>query len=88
MENTKILTEAQIEAIEKVAEFVMEVVKLIVDAIKAVAEVIADLWRTVIENYPNKRVMHLALHSKDFRVRKKNRNRILKWLQRYMRCRE
>ena len=87
MENTKILTEAQIEAIEKVAELVKEAVKWIVSAIKAIAEVIADLWRTVVENYHNKRVIHLALHSKDLRVRKKNRNRIISWLWRYMRCR-
>ena len=87
MENTKILTEAQIEAIEKVAELVREAVKWIVNAIKAIAEVVAELWRTVM-NYPNKRVIHLALHSKDLRVRKKNRNRIMKWLRRYMRCRE
>lgn len=88
METTKILTEAQIEAIEKVAELVREAVKCIVNAIKALAEVIAELWRAFIENYPNKRVIHLDIHSKDLRVRKKNRNRIMKWLRRYIKCRE
>ena len=88
MENAKILTEAQIEAIEKVAELVKQAVAWIVNTIKALAEVIADLWRTVIENYHNKRVVHLAIHHKDLRVRKKNRNRIVKWLRRYMRCKE
>lgn len=88
MDNTKILTEAQIEAIEKVAELVRKAVEWIVDTIKALAEVIADLWRTIIENYHNRRVIHLALHHKDLKVRKKNQNRIMKWLWRYMRCRE
>ena len=88
MENTKILTEAQIKAIEEVTELVKQAVAWIVEAIKAIAEVVAELWRTIIENYHNKRVVHLALYSKDLRVRKKNRNRIMKWLRRYMRCNE
>lgn len=88
MENTKILTEAQIEAIEKVAELVREVVERIVDIVKALAEVIHRLWKAFIENYHNKRVIHLAIHHKDIRVRKKNRNRIVKWLRRYIKCRE
>ena len=32
----------------------------------------------LIRMYPNKRVVHLALHGHD-RTRKKNRNRALKW---------
>lgn len=88
MESTKILTEAQIEAIEKVAELARKAIEWIVDTIKAVADVVCRLWRAFIENYHNKRVIHLALHHKDLRVRKKNRNRIVKWLRRYIRCKE
>lgn len=88
MENAKILTEAQIEAIEKVAELVRKAIEWIVDIVKAVAEVIRRLWKAFIENYTNKRVIHLALYHKDLRVRKKNRNRIVKWLRRYIKCRE
>ena len=88
MDNTKILTEAQIKAIEDLAKVIAEIFERIVDIIKAVAEVICRLWRAFIENYRNKRVIHLAIHHKDLRVRKKNRNRIAKWLRRYIRCNE
>jgi phosphopantothenate synthetase len=88
LENAKILTEAQIEAIEKVAELVRKAVEWIVDTIKELAKVIQELWRAVIENYTNKRVLHLAMYHKDLRVRKKNRNRIMKWLRRWINCRE
>ena len=88
MENTKILTEAQIKAIEDLSKAVAEIIDWIVDAIKTIAEVIHRVWRAFIENYRNKRVIHLAIHHKDLRVRKKNTNRIMKWLRRYIRCRE
>lgn len=39
-----------------------------------------DFSNTFIEMYPNKRVVYLASHGKP-RVRKKNRRRIIKWLQ-------
>lgn len=35
-----------------------------------------------LENYPNKRVVHLAKHAKKKRVRKKNINRIREWAER------
>ena len=88
MENAKLLTEAQIKAIEEVAELVRKAIEWIVDIVKAVADVIRRLWKAFIENYRNKRVVHLALHHKSLRVRKKNRNRIVKWLRRYVKCRE
>lgn len=88
MDNTKILTEAQIKAIEEVAELVKQAVEWIVKALKALAQVVVDLWRTVIANYQNRRVVHLALHHKDLRVRKKNGHRIMRWLRRYIKCRE
>ena len=88
METTKILTEAQIEAIEKVAEAIAEVFARLWEIIKVVAETVRRLWKAFIENYTNKRVVHLALHHKDFRVRKKNQARIAKWIRRYIKCRE
>lgn len=88
MDNTRILTEAQIKAFEELAEVVTKVIERLADLIKAAAKVIQELWRTFIENYRNKRVVHLALYHKDLLVRKKNRNRIVKWLRRYIRCNE
>ena len=88
MENTKILTEVQMKAIEKAAEVITEVFNTLWEAVKAIAQNIAEIWRQVIASYSNKRVVHLALHHKDLRVRKKNTNRIIKWLRRLMRCKE
>jgi vacuolar-type H+-ATPase subunit H len=88
MENTKILTEAQMKAFEELAELVAKAIKIIVDVIKDAAKIITEVWRKVIENYTNKRVVHLALHHKDCRVRKKNTNRIMKWLRRFIKCNE
>lgn len=88
MDNTRILTEAQIKAIEDLAEVVAKVIDWIVEFVKTAAKIISELWKTFIENYHNKRVVHLAMYHKDLRVRKKNRNRIVKWLRRYIRCRE
>jgi phosphopantothenate synthetase len=88
MDNAKLLTEAQIEAINKVSEFIVDAINKIVEIIKAVAEYIKEAVRAFLESYHGKRVVHLALHHKDLRVRKKNRNRIVKWLRRYIKCRE
>lgn len=88
MENTKILTEAQIEALEKLSEVVKEIVDKLVEIIKKAAACIAKVWRKVIENYQNKRVVHLALHHKDLKVRRKNMSRIMRWLRRHIKCRE
>ena len=38
--------------------------------------------KILINSYPDKKIVHLALHSKKARVRKKNRNRILRNLKR------
>lgn len=88
MENTKILTEAQIEALEQLAEAITRVFNAIWEMVKIAARAITKLWRDVLENYHNKRVVHLALHHGDRRVRKKNIARIMRWLRRYIRCRE
>lgn len=88
MENAKMLTEAQIEAIEKLSEVVKEIVDKLVEIIKKAAEQVIILWRAIMKNYHNKRVVHLALYSKDQKVKKKNINRIMKWLRRWISCRE
>lgn len=75
-ELTKALEEA--EAIKQLAEFVAEV-------IRAVAEVIKEVWAAIINAYPNKRVVHLAKHAKKERTRKRNINRIIKWIEREQR---
>ena len=88
MENTKLLTEAQIEAIEKLAELVRELAMRIKDILDAVVEVAQKLLRAFVENYHNKRVVYLAVKHPAPLVRKKNMNRIMRWLRRYIRCKE
>jgi hypothetical protein len=88
MENAKILTEAQIEAIEKVAELVRILVDKITELVKIVAENIHKLFKAIIENYRNTRVIYLATKHGNPLVRKKNQKRIVRWLRRYIRCKE
>lgn len=42
---------------------------------------ITDFFEVAISAYPNRRVVHLAKYGRSERVRKKNRNRILKWIR-------
>lgn len=53
-----------------------DLIPFIANTIKAVQE----LSKTIIETYPNKRVVHLALYGRKARTRKKNIHRIYKWL--------
>ena len=55
-------------------------IKEIVPVIKLVAEATINICERIKNEYPNKRVVHLATHGKP-RVRKKNMRRIMKWLQ-------
>lgn len=89
MENTKILTEAQIEALEKVAELVRTIVEKIAEWVKSVWPVIVRICNKLLELYHNnKRVIYLATKHGNPRVRKKNINRIAKRARRLDKCRE
>ena len=58
----------------------------------AAKEIMVILWKTAkeisdfadaaIRIYPNRRIVHLAKYGRSERVRKKNRKRILKWIER------
>ena len=88
MENAKILTEAQIEAIEKVSELVRVLVEKIYEWVKSAAAVICRVVKKLLEVCYNKRVLYLATKHGSPRVRKKNINRIAKWLRRGAKCNE
>lgn len=49
-------------------------------AMRQIADVFRKLWEEALRTYPNRRVVYLALHGKPL-VRKKNRNRIIKWME-------
>lgn len=64
-------SEEEKEKICRVADEIGKIVNLIMDALIPIIEQIADMA------CPNKRVVHLALHAKKARTRKKNLHRIL-----------
>lgn len=69
---------------QKIAAFVEEIGRSLAPIIERVVErvrVIVDHYLSIINQYPNKRVLHLAKHGKG-RVRKKNINRIREWVER------
>lgn len=65
------------EAAEKVESIINATLQIVKRAVEALNE--------FLDEYPNKRVMRLALHSKKKRTRKKNMNRIKKDMERYIR---
>lgn len=88
MENTKILTEAQIEAIEKVAELVRELIDRVVEWVKSAWAIVCHVCKKLLDIYNNKGVIHLATKHGNPRVRKKNINRLVKCTRRLTKCRE
>ncbi len=61
------------EAFRMIFENIKENVSKVINAYSAGIK-LAD---EIINQYPNRRIKHLALHAKKARVRKKNRQRIL-----------
>lgn len=73
---------------EKVAEALVNFSKTIADVVvptfKRMVDVISQYTNEVLNDPENRRVKHLAFHSKKARIRKKNINRITKQVQRNM----
>ena len=53
----------------------------LIPTIKKILKSIVVWSHEIMKCHPNKRLVHLAFHSKKGRTRKKNRRRIIKWLQ-------
>lgn len=68
---------AVMQAFVPVFESMLQVLVPIVN--QAITE-FKRLWEAILHTYPNKRVAWLATHHPKERVRKKNRNRICKWI--------
>lgn len=82
MKNENIIaTKQEMENIEKAFQ---EVCKAIVDAlmptIQKCVDIIKQVYEAIMNTYPNRRVVHLALYHPKERIRKKNRKRILEWI--------
>ena len=69
--------------ISELAKYLMPFVGNVIDAIVPLVNesttLLTDFWRATLELYPNKRVVFLALHHPQEKVRKKNINRIMRW---------
>ena len=77
--------EDKAEKIDRVVEalqpIVASIVVVLTPAIEEAMTAINNIWRSVMECYPNRRVVHLALHHHKKKIRKKNTNRIILWLR-------
>ena len=89
MENEKIETTAEEklqEAIQKIWDLAKAFSEWFAQAFEAVITVVKKAMQIVRDKiapaFTNKRVIHLAKHSKKARVRKKNVHRIIKSMQR------
>lgn len=61
-----------------------ERIECAVNATRLLVKRAVEAIKNFLDDYPNKRVMRLALYGKNKRVRKKNMNRIKKDLKRYI----
>ena len=67
--------------VESLQQIVANIVEVLTPAVQEAMTAINNMWRSVIECYPNRRVVHLALHHRKKKIRKKNTNRIILWLR-------
>lgn len=80
------------EALENMKQVLGELFQPLYDTIHQMVENLAKMFGVTIpkvielarkiSSYPNKKVVHLAFHHPKARVRKKNLNRIKKWIDR------
>ena len=64
-----------VEAIQTIADVIVQVVKKIADNL---VKAFSGWWDSILKCCGNKRIVYLAYHAKKKRIRKKNRNRLLK----------
>ena len=74
------LAAACLGMVNAVKEFMVPFCRAVSEAFEAVKE-ISNFVDAAIFVYPNKRVVYLAKYGRSERVRKKNRKRILRWIE-------
>lgn len=72
--------EALRPVMKEIADTIQPIIKRLAEMLPPIIETLSDFWEQIIELYPNKRVVHLAKYAKKERVRKKNINRIIAWI--------
>lgn len=75
--NGEDMTACVVAVLDTVGKAFILAAKVFSEAVSAVQAI----TETLILAYPNKRVVYLAQHHKKARIRKKNQNRILKWMR-------
>lgn len=69
------------EAVSGLGRALAAYAQQITDKLFPIAKAYVDLVTAAMKTFPNRRVVHLALHSKNPRTRKKNQKRIIKWME-------
>ena len=69
------------KTIRNAAALLHKVINNIANSVRAVVNFALTEIAIKNSNYPKRRIIWLALHHKSYRVRKKNRKRIMKWLE-------
>lgn len=76
---------SEAEDFEKAVEAIQALSKAITEALTpfldAAMQTIKKIYGAVLHYYPNKRVVHLAVHHPKEKVRKKNQHRIMRWIE-------
>lgn len=72
------------EQIKQIVDAFVPTIQAVIDAIvptiNSCLDIFTQLWGEILKSYPDKRILHLAFHHPKERVRKKNRNRIIREL--------
>lgn len=77
------------QQLQQIIDALVPVVQSIIDAIVPVIEhysnEITRMWDAILKAYPDNRVVWLAFHHKKAKVRKKNRKRIVRYINKAVR---
>lgn len=83
-EQLKRIAEICGECVQNIKEFFSECFKKIVELVKEAAAIITQAWEAVLRSCVNKRIVWLAFNHPKKRVRKKNKNIIVKWFKKLL----
>ncbi len=79
------LTDKKTKDFKEAAEAIQRLAQAMTEALTPVLDMVMESMRKwcdkVLHCYPNKKVLHLAIHHPKERVKKKNMRRIMRWLK-------
>ena len=77
MERIEITPEMN-EAVQQLADSIIALWDAVKEVVIVIAENIRVMWDCFVTSFSNRKVRHLALHTKKKRIRKKNQHRMVK----------